>query len=286
MDLFEYTDYRSYLRDYYAEQKRRNRSYSYRVFAARAKLGSPNYLKLVIDRSRRITDKNLPQFIRGLKLTRPEADYFKSLVLFQETTDVEAKKTYFGELLKIRNRSLKRLTQVDLARQEILQHWYHWAIREMILLKDFRNDPAWIAERLSNKITVRQAAESLALLQSLQFIKKENDRFVQSEPLIATTDEISSLQIRNLHKQFIDLGAQSILNDPMERREINAVTLAIPKSKVSEMKKMIKEFVNDLNRSFSDEINNEEVYHLVVNFFPLTGRGGVQHVLRGADEKV
>ncbi len=286
LDLFEYTDYRSYLRDYYAEQKKRNRSYSYRVFAARAKLGSPNYLKLVIDRARRITDKNLPQFIRGLKLTRPEAEYFKNLVLFQETTDVEAKKNYFGEILKIRNRGLKRLTQVDRSRQEILQHWYHWAIREMVLLKDFHNDPAWIAERLANKITVKQAQESMALLQSLRFIKQENDRFMQSEPLLGTTDEIANLQIRNLHKQFIDLGTESILNDPMERREVNALTLAVPKSKVTEIKQVIKDFMTDLNRNFSDEINNEEVYHLVVNFFPLTGRGGVQHVLRGAEEKV
>ncbi len=83
-NLFDYFDYREYLQDYYQFHKKRNSSYSYRLFARKAKLGSPNYLKLVVDGKRRITDRTLFQFARGLGLNRDEEKYFRELVLYQE----------------------------------------------------------------------------------------------------------------------------------------------------------------------------------------------------------
>lgn len=102
MDLFRYENYRTYLKDFYESQKEKNRSYSYKVFANRAKLGSPNYLKLVIDGDRRITEKNLSGFIRGLGLKSNEAEYFTLLVHFQESTDPEQKNKIHAELVEKR----------------------------------------------------------------------------------------------------------------------------------------------------------------------------------------
>ncbi len=79
--LFDYFDYREYLHDYYQFHKRKNSAYSYRLFARKAKLGSPNYLKLVVDGKRRITDRTLYQFARGLGLSRDEEKYFRELVM-------------------------------------------------------------------------------------------------------------------------------------------------------------------------------------------------------------
>src|SRR4051812_42448035 len=104
MDLFEYTDYRKYLKDFYSAQKSRNPSYSYRLFAKRAKLASPNYLKLVIDGQRRITDQTVHQFSRGLSLGRVEARYFRNLVSYQEARDGEAKQGFLDELVQLRKR--------------------------------------------------------------------------------------------------------------------------------------------------------------------------------------
>lgn len=50
-DVFEYLDYRAFLRDYYAERKQ-SRGLSFRSFSKRAGLGSPNYLKLVMEGAR------------------------------------------------------------------------------------------------------------------------------------------------------------------------------------------------------------------------------------------
>src|SRR5476649_2790081 len=86
-NLFDYFDYREYLHDYYLFHKKKNSAYSYRLFARKAKLGSPNYLKLVVDGKRRITDRTLYQFARGLSLSRDEEKYFRELVMYQEVSD-------------------------------------------------------------------------------------------------------------------------------------------------------------------------------------------------------
>ncbi|MEQ1876831.1 MAG: TIGR02147 family protein, partial [Bdellovibrionia bacterium] len=174
--VYEYTDYRQFLRDFYESQKRFTPGFSYRSFAEKANLASPNYLKLVIDGDRRVTDRNLPSFIRGLKLSKTEADYFKNLVLYQESRDIDAKQTFLTEALRIRLRQNMIPKEVDQARIEILKSWHHWVIREMVLLDDFSDDPAWISARLKNRITPKQAHESLELLKRLKFVVEENGR--------------------------------------------------------------------------------------------------------------
>lgn len=270
--VYEYTDYRQYLRDYYENQKRSAPGFSYRSFASMANLASPNYLKLVIDGDRRVTDRNLPAFVRGLKLNKTEADYFKNLVMYQESRDIDAKQSFLTEALRIRVRQSMHPHEIDHARVEILKSWHHWVIREMVLLDDFNDDPTWIASRLKNKITPKQASESLELLKRLKFIVQENGRYRIGESMVTTTDEISSLLIQQLHRQFIELGLDSLFNDSGHLREAGSLTIALPASKVPDLKRAIKEFRRELNKSFTAENGNDEVYHLVINLFPLTAQ--------------
>ena len=54
VDGFQFQDYREFLRAYYAERKT-HAKISYRAFSRRAGLGSPNYLKLVMDGARNLS---------------------------------------------------------------------------------------------------------------------------------------------------------------------------------------------------------------------------------------
>lgn len=273
MNLLQYTDYRAYLKDYYRKQKNKNRSFSYKTFANRAKLASPNYLKLVIDGSRRITDKNISNFIRGLKLNNIESKYFKNLVFYQESKDTDAKQNYLITLNHIRNKVTKAAQIINEQNLDVLKNWYNWAIRELVVVDDFSDDPKWISKKLKNLISPTEAKSSLELLLKLGFIENRNGKYFQKEPLITTSDEIPSKLIRNIHRQFIDLSKTSISVDPIDSREFSSVTMAISKNKIPMIKGAIKEFRKELNRIFSDSENNDDVYHLLISFFPITAGG-------------
>jgi uncharacterized protein (TIGR02147 family) len=277
LDIFQYGDYRTFLADFYRQEKTKSPGFSHRSFARRAGLASPNYLKLVIDGQRPVTEKNLGAFLRGLKLAGPQSEYFRILVSMKESRDDKEKAGLLERLLKMRVRYSGDPLQLDKDRWEILRSWHHWAIREMVLLKDFQPDPAWIAVKLGRKITPAQAKESLEILERLEFLKldAETGLLKQSDPMITTVDEISNLIIRHIQRQFVELGLVSLFHDPVDVREISGVTLALKEEQIPVFKKMLEDFRRELNRQFSGsaEKGADHVYHLEMMFFPVTKTG-------------
>jgi uncharacterized protein (TIGR02147 family) len=107
MSVFDYLDYRVFLNAFYRERKRLNPSYSYRVFSNTARIRSPNYLKLVIDGKRRITERSLDAFVLGVRLLGPEADYFRNLVRSEEAPDPQERARAIRRLVELRNEAAR-----------------------------------------------------------------------------------------------------------------------------------------------------------------------------------
>ena len=80
IDVFAYSDYRAFLRDYYRARKAAGRGFSYRSFSRRAELRSPNYLKLVIDGERNLSADMAKRFASACGLQGDEERYFMDLV--------------------------------------------------------------------------------------------------------------------------------------------------------------------------------------------------------------
>jgi uncharacterized protein (TIGR02147 family) len=272
-NLFEYFDYREYLHDYYQFHKKKNSAYSYRLFARKAKLGSPNYLKLVVDGKRRITDRTLFQFARGLGLSRDEEKYFRELVMYQEVSDPDSKELHLRSLLKYQEKQ-RTPTQLKSDKMKFLLDWHHAVIRELVISKDFREDYAWIAKRLGNKITEAQAKESLELLIRLQLLQRtSHSKLEQCDPLLTSSDEIPSHVIRSLHRTYLRKAINSIFSVSLDKRELSGLVLTIPQNKLKEIKEEIKEFRRKLNRKYGLEKDGDEVYFVGLYLFPVTQKG-------------
>jgi uncharacterized protein (TIGR02147 family) len=272
-NLFDYFDYREFLQDYYLFHKRRNSAYSYRLFARKAKLGSPNYLKLVVDGKRRITDRTLYQFARGLGLNRDEEKYFRELVMYQEVSDPDSKELHLRSLLKYQEKQ-RAPTPLRADRIKFLLDWHHAVIRELVLNADFQENPAWIARRLGNKVSEAQARESLDLLVRLKFLDRNAEgRLEQKEPLLTSSDEVPSHVIRSLHRTYLRKAINSIFSVPMEKRELSGLVLSIPGSRLKEIKEELKEFRKKLNRKYGLDKDGDEVYFVGLYLFPVTHRG-------------
>src|SRR3989338_9919808 len=87
-NIFEYDNYRSFLKDLYALLKQEKSAFSFRFFSRQAGFRSPNFLKLVMEGKRNLSPESIEKFAKGLKLNKNEADFFRRLVLLnQATTD-------------------------------------------------------------------------------------------------------------------------------------------------------------------------------------------------------
>src|SRR3954468_13150182 len=101
--VFAYTDYRRYLREYYAWAKTHQRGFSHRAFMAKTGMSGPNYFKRVMEGAHNLTENSIPKFSAALGLTEPEAEYFKNLVYFNQAGTLEDKDKYFGILMQLKS---------------------------------------------------------------------------------------------------------------------------------------------------------------------------------------
>ncbi len=268
--LYEYSDYRKYLHDYYLSQKEKGaHGFSYRIFSERAGLRSPNYFKMVMEGSRNLSLKMIHRFAKALKLDQRQQAFFEALVQFNQSTDPEEKDFYFRKMITFRE--YRQSTQLVVDQYEYLSRWYYVAIREMLALEDFNPDPKEIAYRLNPPIHERQAEEALKLLLQLGLITKgSRGKLKQKESKLATEETIASIAAFNYHRQMIRLGMEA-LSESAELREISAITMALPMAELPNLKKKVFQFLMDL-QNWLDEIpqSSKEIYQLNFQLFPLT----------------
>ena len=269
-DIFSYSDYRKFLKDYYTESKQKSSAFSFRYFARKAELPSFNYLKLVMDGKRSLTPEYLKKFVKGLKLSEREAHYFETMVSLNQSKDASLQSEYLRKLFEIKRRVSAREILRD--QEKVYSEWYHWVIREMVLLPDFKDDPKWISQKLNHAITPAHARESLKILKRLGLLTRKNSKWMPSYRAVKTSDEVSNIAIKKLHEAFIQKALECLFNTPLEEREFSGLTIALPKSKIPCIKEKIKYFRKELNEILSAEENLEEVYQLNIQFYPLTRR--------------
>src|SRR5689334_15492685 len=94
ISVFQFADFRAYLRDYYANRKAHDAGFSHRAFARSAGFSSPNFLKLVMEGERNLGPKSIAPFARACGLTGEAADYFAELVAFNEARSREERERH------------------------------------------------------------------------------------------------------------------------------------------------------------------------------------------------
>lgn len=266
-DLFTYLDYRKYLADSFEEMKVAHPGFSHRAFARMAGFRSSNFLMLVMQGKRNLSGTGIQKVSRALKLKKKEIQFFENLVRFnQSKTDAE-KNLYYERIAS--NRKYAEARRLEKGQFEYYSRWFIPVIREMVLLDEFNEDPAWIAARLSPTITPREAKAALALLLDIGLLARDDKgRLVQNERHIASGDEVSSLAMTNFQREMIERAAESIDATPPDRREVGSVTFAVSRDKLVEAKRMIRDFRSKLSGFLAeDEGDADAVYQFNLQLF-------------------
>ena len=129
-----------------------------------------------------------------------------------------------------------------------------------------------------------QAAEvkkALKLLEKVGLLNKNADgSFEQSSKAITTGNiEVTSLSVREMHRQMGELAVRSLDEVPVNERDISGLTLGISESAYSRITKEIEDFRRRVASIVLQETEEDRVYRLNVQLFPLTKKfkGGVKN---------
>jgi uncharacterized protein (TIGR02147 family) len=270
-DLLGYLDYRAYLRELY-ELRKRDGTFSYRTFSRRVGLGSPNYLKLVIDGDRNLSPAMATRFARAFGLSEDRRRYFEQLVRFNQARTVEQRDRAYAKLRRLLGSQRSGTLQAALEAYHSL--WYVPAIRELVTSEQFRDDPRWIARRMLPNITAAEARSALRLLERLGMIVRDaRGRLRQATPTITTGPEVRSRQIAEFHRTMLDHAKSSLERVPARERDISALTLCLGEHGLVLVKKAIQRFRRELLEVAELEQQPRQVVQVNFQLFPLTQLG-------------
>lgn len=272
IDVFDYLDYRAFLRDVYLHRKERS-GLSYRGFSRRAGLRSPNYLKRVIDGERNLTSEMTSRFAKALGLDKEATAYFLDLVSFNQAKSATERNTHYGRLTGFRR--YRKARPLELAHAAYHSRWYLPAIRELAARHDFRDDPEWIAKALLPPISKAEAASALAVLLELGLlVRGKGGRIGMGEAVLSTGAEVRGLHIGNYHRMMMERAAQSISDVLPEDRDISSLTMCLSDDGLRKIKERIRRFRRELLDLAALEDDPSQVVQVNFQLFPLSKPGG------------
>lgn len=266
--VFEYDDFREYLKDSYESAKSQDAKYSFRFFSRIVGSKSPSFFKHVIEGQRNLTSEHVDNLIRGLKMNEEEGFFFRNLVNLNQSKTVEEKQKYISKILQ--SKAYRKLHPLSLAQYEFFTRWYCVPIREMVALPGFREDPKWIAKHLNFPVSEPQIETAINEMIQLGLLSRnERGHLVQTQAHVTTEDRIISSSLAKSHQELIKKGSESIDRIPREDREILGITFAFPQSSMEKVKEKILNFRREIVELLSAEPNADAIYQFHLLLFPL-----------------
>ncbi len=274
VNVFEYLDYRAFLRAHYESEKQRRPVFSHRFFSRAAGLRSPNFLKLVMDGERNLGPETVPKFVHALGLTGEAATFFSDLVSFNQADTVAEKNRAFERISASRRFRSARRIEGELFRY--LSYWYYPAIRELAARADFQENAKWIASRLRPKVSPADADAALKLLLSLGLLVRDDQtgKIVRGEPTITTEHQVTTLASRNYHRQMLERASASIETVKPIHRDLAALTVCVSPETAAVVKQRIHRFREELTQICDADTAGTVVFQLNVQWFPLSAIPG------------
>lgn len=267
--VFNYVDYRLYLKDYYLWRKEQSPGFSYMVFARKVGFGSKSFMPHVIEGQRDLTQDSIFRIGEGLGLDSQSLAYFEDLVAYNQAKDAKQRAYYFMRLA-----SHKKATRANLIMRSQLKYfsnWYNSTVRELVTFLDFKEDYSLLAKAVRPRISAAQAEESVALLLELGLIRKEGALYAQTDNRLTTGDEIRSQTVQKFHAQNLRLAELALGKVDPADRDVSCMIVGVSKDGFDAIKKRIQSFRKELTDIVAADGNSERVYHINFQLFPTSG---------------
>jgi uncharacterized protein (TIGR02147 family) len=278
-NVTEYMDYRKYLADFYAfrrEQTKKDlRPYNYQMFSAAANIKSPQYLRLIIDGKRNLSDDMIGKFSKALHLNREHTEELKSLVHYTQATDPSERNRFLKDLMEKRVSQKIKSGEIDSKAFEKIPGWVAWILYSMTDVKGVNFEISQLKQLLGEKATQDEIQEALnKLLESGQLVRDpETQEIKKSRPLMENADNIPVALVRKLQAELLYLGMESLFQDDPTDREFGTVTLSMTEKEFEEIKFKLRQMRKQMTKDNSiarSQSAGERIYQLNIQLFPVT----------------
>lgn len=279
--LSDYLDYRLFLQDFYHFKKeitkRDIRPYSYQLFSAAANIKSPNYLKMIIEGQRNLSDDMVLKFAKALGLNKEQTEEFGFLVRLNQAEDTTERNIYLKKLSEVRISQKLKTGEIDRKVWEKIPNWVAWVIYAMIDQEGVNFDVKSLKELLRNKASEKEVEDALNSLLASGELKKDSitGEMKKSANLTDSAEEIPVALVRKLQMQLMYIGLESLYQEAPQEREFGTLTLSLTKEEFEEIKfklRQLRKSIHKDNAIARREKKGERIYQINIQLFPVTDK--------------
>lgn len=271
--LADYVNYREYLADflsYKRSQKMGLRKYSYSDFAAAADLKSPQYLKLIIENKRNLSDDGIEKFSKALGLNKKDTEHFGCLVKYNQATSPKERYHFLQKLSVHRSENAQNLKS---------PHWLKVIVYSICdgiggaytigdlqkLLKD--RCKLQDLQRCLDEMVEEKA------LQVIQSSSPETHLYQKAEGQNRLSHDIPLEVIKQIQADLLFLGLESLFIDESNQRDLGSFSIALTQKEFEMVKFEIRKFRKNLLKDLlilREKDHGDRVYQVQFQVFPVT----------------
>lgn len=284
-DIFEYINYRLYLKDLYAYLKKETPGLNH--LAINRQLGgsknllsdnkgsgvSRSYFSNILSGKTNIGGDKIDAFTKIFKLKNIEKKYFRTMVLYnQAKTDDD--RDYFFQQIAILNKTPQKIVTIDQC--DYYSSWYHSVIRAVLDLIDFKDDYQKLAKMIIPSITVKQAKESIRLLTRLKLVdKNEKGYFKPTNTAIIHDPKVSKTLINQYQLSTFNHIMKILSIDENKRDDkdfrCNTMTVSASQKGIEKISQKLMETRNEIRSIVAQDIlPAEKVFQVNLTYFAMT----------------
>lgn len=265
--VFEYRNYREYIRDFY-EIRKRNSAFTWREFAKLAQFASSGFLKLVCDGKTRLSKVAVEKVLPVFGLLGDQAEYFRLMVAFCDSPSPEVRSSSFEKMMKIAQEN--RVEFLESKSFAYFSSWANPALRELAPIMPGAT-PLEMGHTLVPAISAAEAREFLDLQESLGLLRKDEcGNYHQTSEGVSSSREVMSATVVNMQKQYAHLAAEALERYSRDYRHISGMTMGLDREAYERLAAELDAFRKKVADIVSNVKNYDRVYRLNLQLFPLS----------------
>lgn len=275
----DYMDYRKYLASFFDYKRKLTagdlRPYSYATFSAAANIKSPNYLKMIIEGRRNLSEEMVLKFAKALGMNKEVTEDFELLVAYGQATDPADRNMFLKKLSEHRVQVKLKNGEIDKKTWEKIPNWAAWVIYAMVDQEGVKFDVKTLKDVLRGKASEDEIEQALqSLFKSGELVQNPDTGVVRkAHTLIESAEDVPVALVRKLQAQLMYLGLESLYQDAATEREFGTLTLSLTKQEFEEIRFKLRQMRKQINKDNSivrTSTKGERVYQLNIQLFPVT----------------
>lgn len=272
MKIFEYNDYRKFLRDWLQDQKTSQPQLTFAQVAADIGMQRPAFSKALQGDANFSADQVF-NLCERLKLTEEEAEYF-GLLVEQETTGLAKRRKFIRQKMRtmqkrqvVTPKALAFQEQVFMEEEDRVSYYSNpWAsiIHIYLTIPEYQSQPKKIAKDL--QLSEKEFTSHLALLERMKLIKNiGTEKWTATNTAVHSKDLSALPQLQQTLIKTVSLQRLSVL--PLSERYGLCVTFSADEDVFEEMRQQLVKTVESFHKKVA-AAESKRVYQLSIDLFP------------------